>query len=78
MTEAEKIEAGTRVRQRMREKFGVSSAWPLFVYDAKTGEWYYPLYRYLDTYERLVRKNRGERLFAALQSVIEAERRDWK
>ena len=77
MTEADKIEAGTRVRQRMREKSRVLNAWPRMVYDYETKEFYDPVQRYLDKYVELVRKHRGERLFAALHSVIEAERRDW-
>jgi hypothetical protein len=75
-------EAHVRAANRMRERFGeevaLYSAWPMFVYDREAQEWYYPLARYLDRYEQLVRQQRGERLFAALHSVIEAERRDWK
>jgi hypothetical protein len=73
MTNEEKVRRGTRVRMKLREQFDMPPDWPLKL-DPVTMEYYDPIERYLNQ----LHKNWGERLFAALHSVIDAERRGWQ
>jgi hypothetical protein len=73
MTKTEEMRAGTRIREKLGRQFDIPPAWPLRI-DWATMEYYDPLERYLTQ----LRKRRATALFAAIHSVIEAERRGWK